>query len=114
LLVPEFLHLSCGNLNVIMDGMPFGCWRYLNVPSLVTEMTKMRFELLGTSMIPQHSDARVLDQFIYKWSHFKEIIASVLVEKYTDIAKAGWNVTEEEIKRDVTDLFSRNFERFIN
>jgi len=77
-------------------------------------MTKMRFELLGTSMIPQHSDARVLDQFIYKWSHFKEIIASVLVEKYTDIAKAGWNVTEEEIKRDVTDLFSRNFERFIN
>ena len=32
----------------------------LNNPSLVEEITRMRMELLGTSFIPQHSDARVL------------------------------------------------------
>ena len=42
----------------------FGCWWFLNVPSLIEEMTRMRFELLGTSVLPQHSDARVLDQVI--------------------------------------------------
>jgi hypothetical protein len=47
----------------------FGCWWFLNVPSLVDEMTRMRVELLGLSFTPQHSDARVLDQLIYKWSH---------------------------------------------
>ena len=34
----------------------------------------MRIELLGTSFIPQHSDARVLDQLIYKWDHSRQII----------------------------------------
>ena len=44
--------------------MVFGCWWFLNIPSLIEEMTEMRFELLGTSVIPQHSDSRVLDQLI--------------------------------------------------
>ena len=30
----------------------FGCWWFLNVPSLIEEMTRMRFELLGTSVLP--------------------------------------------------------------
>jgi len=48
--------------------MLFGCWWFLNNPSLIEEMTRMRIELLGTSMIPQHSDSRVLDQLVYKWT----------------------------------------------
>ncbi len=40
----------------------FGCWWFLNNPSLIDEMTRMRLELLGLSFTPQHSDARVLDQ----------------------------------------------------
>jgi hypothetical protein len=39
----------------------------LNNPSLVEEITRMRLEMLGMSFIPQHSDARVLEQVIYKW-----------------------------------------------
>ncbi|MCS7033879.1 MAG: glucuronate isomerase, partial [Phycisphaerae bacterium] len=45
--------------------MVFGCWWFVNNPSLIDEITRMRLELLGPTFIPQHSDARVLDQLIY-------------------------------------------------
>ena len=93
--------------------MVFGCWWFLNNPSLVEEMTRMRIELLGLSVIPQHSDARVLDQLIYKWDHSRGTIAKVLVDKYTDALDAGWRPTEEEIRRDVRALFSQNFWDFL-
>lgn len=93
--------------------MVFGCWWFLNNPSLVREITAMRCELLGLSFIPQHSDARVLDQVIYKWAHSKEIIADVLVDKYNDLAATGWTPTEDEIRRDVEGLFGKNFWDFI-
>lgn len=90
----------------------FGCWWFLNNPSIIEEMTRMRLELLGLSITPQHSDARVLDQLIYKWSHSRRIIADVLSEKYEDLAKAGWIPSEAEVRRDVQDLFGGAFERF--
>lgn len=93
--------------------MPFGCWWFLNNPSLIDEITRMRSELLGVSFIPQHSDARVLDQLIYKWSHSRKIIADVLIDKYTDISKTGWVITPQEIKRDVEKLFGGNFWSFL-
>ncbi len=91
----------------------FGCWWFLNNPSLVDEITRMRVEMLGLSMVPQHSDCRVLDQLIYKWSHSKEIIAGVLIDKYNDIIRTGWTIEESEIKRDVADLLRNNFWRFV-
>lgn len=81
--------------------MIFGCWWFLNNPSLVEEITRMRVELLGTSFIPQHSDARVLEQLVYKWNHSRGVIGKVLADKYTDLADAGWNVEDDEIRRDV-------------
>ncbi len=90
----------------------FGCWWFTNIPSLVEEMTRMRLELIGLSVTPQHSDARVLDQLIYKWDHSRRIIARVLVEKYTDLAQTGWEITPAEIKRDVNDLYGGAFNRF--
>ena len=75
-------------------------------------MTRLRLELLGLSVTPQHSDARVLDQLIYKWSHSRKLIAKILAEKYIDIADTGWQVTDEEIQRDVLDLFGGAFETF--
>jgi len=94
--------------------MVFGCWWFLNNPSLVEEMTRMRFELLGVSVIPQHSDARVLDQLIYKWEHSRKIIADVLFDKYRDLMDTGWSLSESEIQRDVEKLFQGNFTDFIH
>ncbi|NMB38020.1 MAG: glucuronate isomerase, partial [Firmicutes bacterium] len=93
--------------------MIFGCWWFLNNPSIIDKMTRMRMETLGLSFIPQHSDARVLDQLIYKWTHSRKLIAEVLIDKYNDILDANWGVTKEEIRRDVEDLFSNNFWRFL-
>jgi hypothetical protein len=90
----------------------FGCWWFLNNPSLIEEMTRMRLELLGLSVTPQHSDARVLEQIIYKWEHSRAIIAKVLKEKYCDLLTAGWNVNDNEIQRDVSGLFGGNFWEF--
>lgn len=91
----------------------FGCWWFLNIPSLIDEMTRMRVELLGLSFTPQHSDARVLDQIIYKWRHSRKLIAAVLSEKYAELAATGWEPTQAEIERGVRALFGGAFEEFL-
>ena len=93
--------------------MVFGCWWFLNNPSLVEEITEMRCEMLGTAFIPQHSDARVLDQLIYKWDHSRRVIARVLCRKYEDLFDTGWRMEPREIERDVSDLLDRNFWKFV-
>jgi hypothetical protein len=90
----------------------FGCWWFTNVPSIVDEMTRMRLELIGLSFTPQHSDARVLDQLIYKWRHSRQVIARVLGEKYADLTHTGWEPTVEEIERDVRYWLGGGFEAF--
>jgi hypothetical protein len=91
----------------------FGCWWFLNNPSLIEEMTKMRMELLGTSFTPQHSDARVLDQLIYKWDHSRKVIAKVMKQKFSDLAQTGWKVTREEVDRTAREYLGANFESFL-
>lgn len=93
--------------------MPFGCWWFLNNPSLITEITRMRLELLGTSFIPQHSDARVLDQVIYKWMHSRAIIGEVLSNQYELLLQTGWQPMTAEVERDVWALLGGNFWDFI-
>jgi hypothetical protein len=100
----ENQHELCITARKFKNLVIFGCWWFLNNPSIIREMTAERIETLGLTMIPQHSDARVLDQLIYKWSHSRKIIAEVLAEKYFDIASAGWPVTEADIKRDVNRI----------
>lgn len=104
----ENQHELCVAARKFSNLIIFGCWWFLNNPSLVREITTMRLELLGTSHIPQHSDARVLDQLVYKWEHSKEVIAEALIEKYQDLMHTGWIITEDEIKRDVDRLFRGN------
>jgi len=33
----------------------------------------------------------VLEQLVYKWRHFREILARVLADKYADLARTGWS-----------------------
>lgn len=91
----------------------FGCWWFNNNPSIVEEITRSRVEMLGLSMTPQHSDARILDQLVYKWAHSRRVIAEVLEEKYAYLIDEGWYPNEEEITRDVALLLGGEFERFI-
>jgi hypothetical protein len=90
----------------------FGCWWFTNVPLVSEEMTRMRLQLIGLSVTAQHSDARVLDQLVYKWSHFRDILARALADQYAGLSRAGWEPTTAEIQRDVKDLFGGAFERF--
>jgi hypothetical protein len=113
MLARENQHELCVTARKFRNLCLFGCWWYLNDPSLIDEMTRMRFELLGLSVVPQHSDARVLDQVIYKWTHSRRIIGDVLVEKYRDVAETGWLVSEAEIERDAARLFGGNFWEFL-
>ena len=96
-----------GNLHVE------GCWWFCNTPSIIEETTRMRLELLGTAFTCQHSDARVLDQLIYKWSHTRKIVADVLADKYGELFDAGWRPTDDEIRRDVRAIFGGSFEAFL-
>jgi hypothetical protein len=93
--------------------LPFGCWWFLNNPSLVQEVTRMRLELLGTTFVPQHSDARILDQLIYKWEHSRRVIAKVLADKYVDLEQSGFTVTAKHIRADVALLLRENYREFI-
>lgn len=90
----------------------FGCWWFTNVPYVVEEMTRLRVEMVGLSFTAQHSDARVLDQLIYKWKHSRQVIAKVLVDKFTGLARTGWEPTADEIQRDVRNVFGGDFARF--
>lgn len=93
--------------------MVFGCWWFLNNPSLIEEITRIRMELLGTSFIPQHSDARVLDQLLYKWDHSRAIIAKVLTDKFDDLRQTGRIPTTDQVQRTVKDFLQGNFQRFL-
>ena len=93
--------------------MPFGCWWFLNNPSIVEEITRERLEMLGTTFIPQHSDARVLEQVIYKWRNTRRTLAPILANSYRLLVDDGRPVTREDIRKDMLRLWRTNFEQFI-
>ena len=112
-LARENQHELCVAARKFKNLMPFGCWWFLNNPSIISEITTERLELLGPSFIPQHSDARVLEQLIYKWQHSRTVIAATLFETYERLLDSGRAVTSSEIRRDVTRMFSGNFREWI-
>jgi hypothetical protein len=108
----ENQHELCVAARKFNNLMVFGCWWFLNNPSIVPEITSERLELLGTSFIPQHSDARILDQLIYKWNHSRHWISESLTHAYSALLRDGWKLTTEQIERDVQRMFQDNFRQF--
>jgi hypothetical protein len=113
ILAREDQHELCAAARKFGNLLVFGCWWFLNNPSLVEEITRMRLELLGTSFVPQHSDARILDQLLYKWEHSRRVIGKVLVDKYVDLEASGFKVTKRHIQADVARLFRENYREFL-
>ena len=109
----ENQHELCVYARKFNNLMPFGCWWFLNNPSIVEEITRERIEMLGTSFIPQHSDARVLEQLIYKWQNTRRTLAPILAGSYRLLVEDGRNVTREDIQHDVDKLLRSNFEKWI-
>jgi hypothetical protein len=110
----ENQHELCVYARKFSNLMPFGCWWFMNNPSIVEEITRERIEMLGTSFIPQHSDARVLEQVIYKWSNTRRTMARILSDTYRLLSEDGRGVTRGDIQRDVTRLFRSNAEAWTN
>ena len=92
----------------------FGFWWFMNQPSLIKLILNLRIELLGLNFIPQHSDARVTDQLIYKWSHFKALLSNVLYDHYKEIQLKNFKISENQISDDVSKLFYKNTQNFLN
>jgi hypothetical protein len=109
----ENQHELCVYARKFNNLMPFGCWWFLNNPSIVEEITRERIEMLGTSFIPQHSDARVLEQLVYKWRNTRRTLAPILTKSYRTLTEDGRNVTRQEIRRDIEKLFRSNFEKWV-
>lgn len=113
MLARENQHELCVTARKFGNLLIFGCWWFVNNPSLIEEITRMRIELLGTSFVPQHSDARILDQLLYKWDHTRAILARVLTDKYADLAATGWPLDVKEIERDARLYLRDNFREFV-
>ncbi len=109
LLSRENQHELCVCARKFSNLMPFGCWWFLNNPSIVEEVTRERIEMLGTSFIPQHSDARVLEQVIYKWRNTRNTLAPILSNTYRLLSQSGRKVTRQNIQCDVERMFCSNF-----
>ena len=92
----------------------YGCWWYCNNPSIIRSVTQMRLEMLHSGFTAQHSDARVLDQLIYKWKHSKNAIADVLVEQFKKLSMTGWKISEADVKREVQRLLGGSYEEFLS
>ncbi len=107
----ENQHELCVYARKFASLLPFGCWWFLNNPSLVEEITRMRLEMLGMSFIPQHSDARVLEQVIYKWRSSRRTIAPVLANAYRLLIEDGRAVTREDI-RETSRAFPHQLRAF--
>ena len=80
---------------------------------MMEETTRLRVELLGLSMTPHHSNARVLEHLIARWADARRVVADVLKSKYLALAEAGWEVSEAEVRRDAEALFGGAFEAFL-
>lgn len=105
----ENQHELCVAARKFANLMPFGCWWFLNNPSIISEITRERLELLGPTFVPQHSDARVLEQLLYKWPHSRRDIAAALADQYCALLEDGRPIGAADIARDVRRLFSENF-----
>ncbi len=108
----ENQHELCVYARKFSNLLPFGCWWFLNNPSIVEEITRERIEMLGLSFIPQHSDARILEQAIYKWRNTRRTLAPILAHSYSLLLEDGRPITREQVKADVERLFRTNFLSF--
>jgi hypothetical protein len=110
----ENQHELCVLTRKFSNLMLFGCWWFLNNASVVEEITRERLEMLGLGFIAQNSDARVLEQLIYKWRNTRRTIGPILARQLEMTAEDGRTATRADVEQAVTRLFRTNFEKWTN
>ncbi len=111
LLSREGQHALCVAARKFANLEPFGCWWFTNVPSVAREITAMRLDLLGPTFVPQHSDARVLEQLFSKWERSRRWLGDVLGAHWADLAAAGGVVDEARVRADLVRMLGTGFLR---
>ena len=116
-LVTHLSDVSQYKLIVLSRKLPnltlFGFWWFLNQDNYVKKYLKVKISLLGYNFIAQHSDARVFEHLIYKWSDFKDNLAEVMFEKYKKLQDAGYDLNTSQVQKDMNLLLNENSNRFI-
>jgi rhodanese-related sulfurtransferase len=107
-------HDACVLTNKFPNIHLYGCWWYINNPSMIKSTTTMRLEMLGLNFTAQHSDCRVLEQLIYKWGHSRYVICDAFCEQVKKIVASGVGYNRKELRRDVKLLFGGSYELFVN
>jgi hypothetical protein len=92
----------------------FGFWWFTNQESIIKNTLNLRIEMLNDNFIPQHSDARVIDQLIYKWNDFRHYYTSVYANKYRQLVQTGFKIKPEDIERNVYNQFVEKPSKLIN
>ena len=82
-----------------------GFWWFNNNESVIENLLKQRFELLGDNFILQHSDARIIDQLVYKWLDFKSIYIKVMAEKYHKLLSLGYKIKADDLEKKINFHF---------
>lgn len=82
-----------------------GFWWFNNNESVIENVLKQRFELLGDNFILQHSDARIIDQLVYKWLDFKSTYIKVMVEKYHKLLSLGYKIKASDLEKKINFHF---------
>ena len=82
-----------------------GFWWFNNNESIIENLLKQRFELLGDNFILQHSDARILDQLVYKWLDFKSIYIKVMVQKCHKLLSHGYKIKTIDLEKKINFHF---------
>ncbi len=109
LLARESQHALCVAARKFANLTPFGCWWFLNNEAMVDEITRMRLDLLGPSFVPQHSDARVLEQLVFKWRRSRRWLTAPFAARYRELAASGRRVDREVVRQDLTAMLGRGF-----
>ena len=83
----------------------FGFWWFSNQESIIKNILNLRIEMLGENFVPQHSDARVIDQLVYKWNDFRHYYTEVFANKYKQLVETGHKLKAEDIEKNVHNHF---------
>ena len=83
----------------------FGYWWFTNQESIIKNVMRLRIEMLNDNFIPQHSDARVIDQLIYKWNDFRNYYVDVYSKKYKQLIETGYRIKADDLEKNVYNHF---------